>query len=125
MNMVALLHMIAGAFGLVLGIFILAGALGASLLIGLNATSDEALIAVPVITVIGLLLSGLTMICPLLGILTGIGLLRRAPWSRVLCIVVSILYIPVYVPFGALLGIYSLWVMVSNETSVLFQNPPA
>jgi len=53
------------------------------------------------------------------GIVTGIGLLRLRPWARILGIVLSALSL-LMVPFGSLLGIYGLWVLLSKDTERLF-----
>ena len=57
------------------------------------------------------------------GIIAGIGLLKFRPWSRVLTIVLSALNLMNF-PFGTILGIYGLWVMLSDEGSRLFLQPP-
>ena len=56
----------------------------------------------------------------LLGILGGIGLLTFQGWGRVLTIIVSAISC-LNVPFGTLIGVYSIWVLVQEETKVLFR----
>jgi hypothetical protein len=46
------------------------------------------------------------------GIATGIGLLQRQDWGRLLGIVLGVISL-INVPFGTALGIYTLWVLVS------------
>jgi len=46
-----------------------------------------------------------------LGLVTGWGLLQREPWARTLAIVMGILNL-FHVPFGTILGIYTLWVLL-------------
>ena len=48
------------------------------------------------------------------GILVGWGLLNREPWARVAAVVLGILAL-FHPPFGTALGIYSLWVLLSND----------
>lgn len=56
----------------------------------------------------------------LLGILGGIGLLTFQGWGRVLTIIVSAISC-LNIPFGTLIGVYSIWVLVQDETKVLFR----
>ena len=58
------------------------------------------------------------------GIIAGIGLLKRRPWARILTIVLSVLNL-INIPFGILLGIYGLWVLLSRNIGPLFDATPA
>lgn len=55
-----------------------------------------------------------------LGLVGGIGLLSLQPWSRVLVIVVAALGC-LNIPIGTLKGVYSLWVLLQDDTIRLFQ----
>jgi hypothetical protein len=48
------------------------------------------------------------------GICIGWGLLQREPWARIAAIVLGILSL-MHPPFGTLLGIYTLWVLLSKD----------
>jgi hypothetical protein len=50
-----------------------------------------------------------------LGFLAGWGLLNREPWARMLTIVLSFLAL-FNIPFGTILGIYGLWVLLPAES---------
>ena len=54
-----------------------------------------------------------------LGLIGGIGLLSFLPWARYLVIVVSAIGC-VNIPFGTVKGIYSIWVLINDETLKLF-----
>jgi len=54
-----------------------------------------------------------------LGLVGGIGLLSFAPWARYLVIVVAALGC-LNIPIGTLKGVYSLWVLLQDETIKLF-----
>jgi len=54
-----------------------------------------------------------------LGLVGGIGLLVYKPWARYIVMVVSALGC-VNIPFGTLKGVYSLWVLVQDDTIKLF-----
>lgn len=47
----------------------------------------------------------------ILGLVTGWGLLEREPWARSLAIVMACLNM-IHMPFGTVLGIYTLWVLL-------------
>ncbi len=73
------------------------------------------------------LISGLFVILPVLiavfatlDLIGGIGLLSFQPWSRYLVIVMSALGI-LNIPIGTLKGVYSLWVLLQDETVKLFE----
>ncbi len=57
----------------------------------------------------------------LLGLIAGIGLLVYKPWARYVVIILSILDC-VNIPFGTAKGIYSVWVLIQDETVLLFNN---
>ncbi|MGD0337838.1 MAG: hypothetical protein ABSB78_03520 [Bacteroidota bacterium] len=56
-----------------------------------------------------------------LGIIGAIGVLKRKEWARILLLVISFFNL-VRVPLGTILGVYSIWVLLNNETIKLF-NP--
>ena len=53
------------------------------------------------------------------GIIGGIGLLKRRYWARILVLVLGFLNL-VSIPLGTLLGIYTIWVLMKEETAQLF-----
>jgi hypothetical protein len=54
-----------------------------------------------------------------LGMVGGIGLLAYKPWARYIVIVVNALGC-LNIPIGTLKGVYSLWVLLQDETIKLF-----
>jgi hypothetical protein len=56
-----------------------------------------------------------------LGLIGGIGLLGFKPWARLLIIVVAALGC-LNIPIGTLKGVYTLWVLLQDETVKLFEN---
>jgi hypothetical protein len=79
-----------------------------------------AVIAVPLLMVIGAFIATLIAITALPGLITGWGLLSYQPWARILNIVLSALDLFNF-PLGTALGVYSLWVMLNPETVELFE----
>jgi hypothetical protein len=56
-----------------------------------------------------------------LGLVGGVGLLAFKPWARYLVIVVAALGC-LNIPIGTLKGVYTLWVLLQDETIKLFQS---
>lgn len=114
-----------GALGLAAALAILVVFGGVAGLIGLGAASDpDALIAVPIIGIVGTILMLAVTILSLPGIVAGFGLLYYRPWARLLTVVLSLLHLFNF-PFGSALGAYGLWVLLSDETRVLFERSAA
>ena len=55
-----------------------------------------------------------------LGLVGGIGLLSYLPWARYLVIVVAALGC-LNIPIGTLKGVYTLWVLLQDDTVKLFE----
>ena len=55
-----------------------------------------------------------------LGLVGGIGLFSYLPWARYLVIVVAALGC-INIPIGTLKGVYSLWVLLQDDTVKLFE----
>jgi len=54
------------------------------------------------------------------GILVGLGLKDRKPWARVVAIVLGVIAL-FHPPFGTALGIYTLWVLMSDDGGIEYQ----
>jgi hypothetical protein len=67
-------------------------------------------IAPIVLSVIG----GSLFVVALAGILVGWGLLKHEPWARTAAIVLGFVSL-LHPPFGTALGIYTLWVLLSDQ----------
>jgi hypothetical protein len=59
----------------------------------------------------------------ILGIIGAIGVLKRKEWGRILLLVISFFHLA-RVPLGTILGVYSIWVLLSDETIRLFNPAP-
>lgn len=115
-KILAWLYIISGILGLLTACVVVFAVFGGGLISG-----DRTAITVTgiVATVVGSLI--LLLSAP--GIVAGLGLLGYRAWARILALVLGILNLPGF-PVGTLLGIYTLWVLLDNETSLLF-NPTA
>jgi hypothetical protein len=52
-------------------------------------------------------------------IIAGFALLKREPWVRFVVLIVAVLDL-MSVPFGTILGIYTIWVLSQDEAAELF-----
>jgi hypothetical protein len=72
-----------------------------------------------ILTTVGCIVPGVLLVLSLPGIIGGIGVLRRKPWGRYLVMVLSVLALFSF-PIGTAVGIYSIWVLMQDETAELF-----
>jgi hypothetical protein len=48
------------------------------------------------------------------GIAVGWGLMQHRPWARIIAVILGVLVL-FHPPFGTALGIYTLWVLLSDD----------
>lgn len=101
-----------GVLGVGLAIFLLAVGVFAS-----SEASDPAIFLGTLI--LSLLFAAIMLPWALLCLLAGIGLLRRRTWGRYLALVVGVLDLFNF-PFGTLLGIYSLYILLQKSADAYF-----
>jgi len=109
---VAALHIGMSAIGLLVGAFLFIMLVG----IGFAVEEEEALL---VLSIIGTFIGMLLFVLSVPGIIGGLGLLKHKEWARILVLIVSALHL-FNIPIGTALGIYSIWVLVQDETIKLF-----
>lgn len=80
--------------------------------------------ALPLLSSIGAILGLFFFLLAVPGIVGGIGLLKRRSWARILVMILGAMHI-FNIPLGTLLGGYTFWVLVQDDTERLFQRPPA
>jgi hypothetical protein len=112
-KIIAWLHIVFGLFGLLAAFAVFGGTMlgglfsgGAVGLIGAGLIGTFAAVFVAAISIPGLI--------------AGYGLLKYYEWARILTIVIAVLEL-IRFPLGTILGIYSLWVLLSSEGSALFK----
>jgi hypothetical protein len=122
-KVIAWLHIVLGGLGILaaVGLLLLFG--GIAGLVGATDHSQDARIAIPILGGIGAILFIVIALMSIPGIIAGFGLLKFAPWARILTIVLSALHI-LNIPIGTAIGIYSLWVLTNRETEQLFSRQP-
>jgi hypothetical protein len=122
-QLLGILNIVWGSFGFIGALIILLIFGGAVGIIGMTARHEPgAMIAIPIVSIVGSVIFFLLLITSLPAIIAGIGLLRMARWSRILGILLSALHL-FSVPIGTALGVYGLWILLSEETIRLFESP--
>jgi hypothetical protein len=101
-----------GALGGLLALAVLGGAAGIVEIA--TRESEDAWIAVPLLRLLATLLFLLALALSLPSLIAGFGLAAGRRWGTAWGIVVSALHL-VNVPFGTLLGVYGLWVLLPRS----------
>ncbi len=114
-----------GALFIVFGVLYVLLAFGSTMIMGIVAAlvgskgGDDAAVGASVLGMAGAAVFVVLLCIGIPGIITGIGLLKFKPWSRILGIVLSAIRL-ISFPFGTIVGIYGLWVLFNKETEALF-----
>lgn len=78
----------------------------------------EVLNIIPIIlTTIGILI----LIFSVIGIIGALGVIKRKEWGRITLLVISFFNL-IHIPLGTILGVYSIWALLNDDTIRLF-NP--
>jgi len=116
-TLLGVLHITTGALILLIGMAIFA------VLSGVGVLSDDET-AMGVLGLIGMIVLFIMFALAVPSVIAGVGVLMRREWGRITALVVGILSL-VDIPFGTAIGVYSIWVLMNDETRVLFQTTPA
>lgn len=112
-----------GILGAIILLLIAAIVFASTVAPGVISGDEEALrILTAIGSGVGLFLSGIALFVAILsvpGIIGGIGLLRLKPWARYLALILAVFDL-FNIPIGTAVGIYSIWVLVHDETAQLF-----
>jgi hypothetical protein len=115
-TVVAVLNIGFGALGLLLAIIIFVAVVGGGMLSGDPETMG-------ITTVVGTVIAYFFILVSVPEIIGGIGLLKRWPWARILVLVISFVDL-INIPFGTIIGVYSIWVLLKDETAKMFKPAP-
>jgi len=115
-TLVAALNIGMAALGVVAAIIIFVAVTGGGLLSG----DPEAM---AITSLVGSLVAGFLIILSAPAIIGGIGMLKHKSWARVLMMIVAALNLP-GIPLGTALGVYTLWVLLQDDTARLFSKEP-
>ncbi len=106
------LYIILGAFGIVAGLIVFMAVVGGGLISG-----DRTAIAIT--SLVGSAVGGVLFVLSVPGVIAGAGLLAYRPWARILALVLGILNLMNF-PLGTALGVYTMWVLLQDETDARF-----
>lgn len=105
-----------GTLGILIALIVLLGTIGPGLLVR-HLEGDE--VPLTILTIVGGSVALFLVLTSLPGIIGGIGLMQMKPWARYLVLILAVLDL-FYIPVGTAVGIYTIWVLMQDETEQLF-----
>lgn len=102
------------AIGIITAIIVFVAVVGGGLISG-----DQTAIAIT--SLVGSIIATVVLVLSLPGLIAGIGLLRLRPWSRLLTLILAVFDL-MAIPVGTIFGLYTIWVLVQDETVALFES---
>lgn len=120
-KILAVLHIVLGSLGVLAGLIALLVFGGLATIVNMSESHDD-MFAGGILSLIGVVVMIVVFCVSVPGLIAGIGLLSYQPWARILTIIISAVELPAF-PFHTALGIYGLWVLLSNEGTALFSRP--
>ena len=122
-KVLGVLYLVVGGCMLAAALFLLVAMTSAAGIVGVAADPEDAAISIPILGIAGTALAGLLGLFSLPSLVTGYGLVTFKPWARIVGIVLSAISL-INIPFGTIIGIYGLWVLLSKDSERLFQTTP-
>ena len=113
-RILGILNVIMGCFVALIGVVILIVTGGVAGLVTATASAEDAGISGPVLAAIGVGVAIFFLVIAAPAIIGGWGLIKFKPWARILMIILSVLHL-FHIPLGTALGVYGLWVLLSDE----------
>ena len=111
------LYIAFGILGLIAAIVVFVAVAGGGWL-----SRDHDVVAIT--TTIAVLIGGFLTLLSIPAIVGGAGLMKHAPWARILVLILGVINI-FNIPFGTVLAIYTLWVLLNDETARMFSESSA
>ena len=111
-TLVAVINLVFGTLGVLAGLICLVAIAGGGLI-----SRDPT--AMRITAIVGPAIAGFLFLTSVPGIIGGIGLLKRRGWARILVLIISIVRL-FNIPIGTAIGIYTIWVLLKDETARLF-----
>lgn len=71
--------------------------------------------------IVGMSLAVFFTVLAIPGIIGGVGILKHKDWARILMLIIAILSL-MAIPIGTIIGIYTIWVLMKDETIALFHS---
>lgn len=111
-RILGILYIALSSLGIIAAVLIFTVLVGSGII-----TGDEEVILIT--RIVGISVSGFLVLLSLPGIFAGLGLLKYESWARILALVLGIINL-INVPFGTILGVYTIWVLTNKEAQLLF-----
>jgi hypothetical protein len=110
---------VAGALNIGLGaVGLLIACLTFVILIWVGRVAEDA-DAARILDFVAVVVTFFLVVVSLPGIVGGLGLLQGREWARILVLILSVLNL-FNIPIGTAIGVYSIWVLMQEETVQLF-----
>lgn len=116
-TLVAVLNIVFGSIGIIVAIIIVAAISGGGLI-----SRDPT--AMRITGIVGPAIGTLFVLTSVPELIGGIGLLKRRGWARILVMILAVLGL-MEIPIGTAIGIYTLWVLLNENTARLFAQAAA
>lgn len=110
-TIVGILHITLGIIMFLVGMFVFLAVAGGGLL-------SQDMEAIFITSLVGSAIAIFFILLSIPGIIGGIGLLNHKGWARILVLVISVLDL-IQIPYGTIIGAYSIWVLLQKETESL------
>lgn len=110
-ELLGILHLVYSGMALFVGAFCFI------LMSGIGLVAHDA-VAMSILGTIGMIICLIISVLAIPGIIAGIGLLKMKSWARIVAIIVGCLDL-LHIPFGTALGVYTLWVLLNDESRTL------
>ncbi|MGD2091604.1 MAG: PspC domain-containing protein [Candidatus Aminicenantes bacterium] len=111
-RILGILHIALSALGIIAAVIVFVVLVGSGII-----TGDEEVIFIT--RIVGIGVSGLLVLFSLPGIFAGLGLLKYESWARILALILGFINL-INIPFGTILGVYTIWVLTNKEVRELF-----
>jgi hypothetical protein len=116
-TILGVLHIAWGALGVLTAMIVFIAVVGGGVLSG----DPEAL---AITSLVGTSIATFLFIPSLPGLIGGIGIFKYRQWARITLLVVGFVNL-IIVPFGTILGIYTIWVLMNIEVKEMFEKRAA
>ncbi len=119
-QVLGILHIVYSSIALLSGAMVFLLFFGTGVFVGRLNDVQTAPVNVPAILfTVGAVIAFILVVVSIPGIIGGIGLLKRKEWARILVLVIGFIDL-LHIPLGTLLGIYTIWALMNDETIKLF-----
>ena len=112
-NVVASLYIGLSIFGILFSLIV-------GVILSLAGSFIDDPVAQKILPVIANVVIWVIILLSIPGIVAGIGLFKRKEWARILTLILSVIKL-MNIPIGTAVGVYSIWVLVQDETTALFK----